>query len=149
MTYPDFDFGKRGGPSVVHGVEGEWGALLRNARRLEITIVAWVSYAVFERVKAYARFLADALVQAGPPLLDLRIKVEWHNGTTNFPVTHPTPQMAGDLLRPFEGLRVWREVDVGDVGTPRYFFGAPAVAKKEAEEYEVLRKELRERMLVR
>lgn len=150
MTYPDFDFGKRGGPRKIHPVGGgAWDAVLRNARRLDIVVVAWVQYNIFDAVKQYTRHFVEQLAQADPPLLDLRLAIEWHNGTSNFPVTHPTPQMACQLLEPFEQLRVRRRVDVGNVGTPRYFFGAPALAVVEEEEYRVLKEELRSRMMVR
>lgn len=150
MTYPDFDFGKRGGPRKVHPVAGgTWDAVLRNVRRVDIVVVAWVQYSIFDVVKQYAHHFADALAAADPPLLDLRLAIEWHNGTTNFPVTHPTPAMARQLLEPFERLRVRRCVDVGNVGTPRYFFGAPALAVVEEEEYKVLKEELKEKMLMR
>ncbi|KAF9638705.1 hypothetical protein BFW01_g9602 [Lasiodiplodia theobromae] len=146
LTYPDFDFGKRGGPRKVHPVVG-WDAVLAHARRLDVKIVAWVQYSIFDHVREYVRHFVDRLVEAAggatPVLLDLRISVEWHNGTTNFPVTHPTPQMARQLLEPFEKIRVRRSVDVGNVGTPRYFFGAPALAVVEEEEYKALKDELR------
>lgn len=158
MTYPDFDFGKRGGPRKVHPVVdgGAWDAVLAHARRLDVKIVAWVQYSIFDHVREYVRHFVDRLVEASagrgttPVLLDLRISVEWHNGTTNFPVTHPTPQMARQLLEPFFGrIKVRRGVDVGNVGTPRYFFGAPALAVVEEEEYRALKDELRSSVLLR
>lgn len=156
LTYPDFDFGKRGGPRKVHPVAGgSWDAVLAHARRLDVKIVAWVQYSIFDHVREYVRHFVDRLVEAAgggtatPVLLDLRISVEWHNGTTNFPVTHPTPQMARQLLEPFAKIKVRRSVDVGNVGTPRYFFGAPALAVVEEEEYKALKDELRSSMLLR
>ncbi|EKG12365.1 hypothetical protein MPH_10482 [Macrophomina phaseolina MS6] len=150
LTYPDFDFGKRGGPRKVHPVSrGPCEAVLRHLRRLDVTVVAWVQYSVFDIVRAYVAHFVERLSAGDPPLLDVRLSVEWHNGTMNFPVTHPTPAMARQLLEPFEALRVRRSVDVGNVATPRYFFGAPALAVVEEEEYRALKEEVRAKMLAR
>ncbi|KAL0259399.1 hypothetical protein SLS55_005135 [Diplodia seriata] len=160
LTYADFDFGKRGGPaSKVHRVVGNSGAccdgVLGRAARLDVKVVAWVQHGVFERVCEYVRHLVERLVEAQGGegkevvLTDLRVAVEWHNGTTNFPVTHPTPQMARQLLEPFKQIRVTRNLDVGNVGTPRYFFGAPALAAVEEEQYRVLKEELKSSMMLR
>ncbi|KAL1650826.1 hypothetical protein SLS58_000945 [Diplodia intermedia] len=161
LTYGEFDFGKRGGPAgKVHRVVGGGGAccdgVLGRARRLDVKVVAWVQHGVFERVCGYVRHLVERLVEAQGVgeeglvvLTDLRVAVEWHNGTTNFPVTHPTPQMARRLLEPFRQIRVTRNLDVGNVGTPRYFFGAPALAAVEEEQYRVLKEELKDTMMLR
>ncbi|OJD34791.1 uncharacterized protein BKCO1_20000122 [Diplodia corticola] len=173
LTHADFDFGKRGGPCKVYanyfdGIGGCDGGVLARARRLDVKVVAWVQHGVFEHVCAYVRHFVERVVRAQAQqfqlgagagddgndnvatLLDLRLSVEWHNGTTNFPVTHPTPQMARQLLEPFiKHVRVWRSLDVGNVGTPRYFFGAPALAAAEESEYRALKEELRDSMLLR
>ncbi|KAK8190625.1 uncharacterized protein BKA78DRAFT_157857 [Phyllosticta capitalensis] len=50
MTFPEYDFGKRGGPDKIHGVPGAWKALLRNVRRLDLRITAWVQRDLFNMV---------------------------------------------------------------------------------------------------
>ncbi|KAH7045295.1 hypothetical protein B0J12DRAFT_701383 [Macrophomina phaseolina] len=150
LAYPDVDPGKRGGPPKIRPVtNGPCEAAIRNARRLDVTIVAWVEYTIFDLVKQNTRHFVDRLADADPPLLDLKLAIEWHNGISTSPSTYPRPAMAKELLEPFERLKVRRSVEVGNLGTPRYSFGATASAVVKEEEYKVLKEELRQKVLVR
>ncbi|KAK8201605.1 hypothetical protein IWZ01DRAFT_487191 [Phyllosticta capitalensis] len=110
MTFPEYDFGKRGGPDKIHGVPGAWKALLRNVRRLDLRITAWVQRDLFNMVCKYVAYFVSRLAADGAPLAAVRISVEWQNGVTNFPISRPTVDMAQKLLAPFAKLQ-----GVGDV----------------------------------
>ncbi|KAK8153016.1 hypothetical protein BKA80DRAFT_285757 [Phyllosticta citrichinensis] len=151
MTYPAYDFGKHGGPSKIFGVEGAWDGLLRNVRRLELRIMAWVQGNLFDMVAAYVQYFVSRLLDEGAQLDQLRVSVEWQNGVTNFPISRPTVDLARKLLQPLTLLKGLRDVPFGRVDPlpVGFAYSAGYYSVTEEQQYAEMREWLRGEMVAR
>ncbi|KAK7562510.1 hypothetical protein IWX49DRAFT_140501 [Phyllosticta citricarpa] len=148
MTYPAYDFGKHGGPDKIHSVPHVWDRLLRNVRRLELRLTAWVQRDMFDMVAAYLQYFVARLLNAGANLDSIRVAVEWQNGVSNFPISRPSVEMARKLLQPLTLLKGLREVRFGRIDPlPVGFeYSAGYYSVTEEEQYRELREWLKGEM---